>query len=295
MDASERSFTESCICGRDYSDLGALRQHKKSCGRGKKRLADALAVAKEVYHWKRACTTAVNLEQDPHHAGSSQPEAEATPQHATNVLPEPPLPLPPAGLNVPSEAHSPLRSSPSAPGDRPAMSPSQSGRGMSPSVQCQRIKTQQNKFGVFRIYDMETLPSHDPEDLSSILPPVLQNGTSPIPNDNNPFHPYPNENSLLLGNWYWNHGSQKSRETFKQLLEIVGSPNFRPEDVRDTRWFVINHQLVTGAARGLSDDPFGWNKTTVTISVPFHRRCRDPGPKDYSIPDFYHRSLLSII
>ncbi|KAF8834078.1 hypothetical protein BDN67DRAFT_868746, partial [Paxillus ammoniavirescens] len=157
------------------------------------------------------------------------------------------------------------------------------------------IETQWNKFGVFHIYDMETLPSHDPEDLSSILPPVLQNGTSPMPNDNNPFHPYPNENSLLLGNWYWNHGSQKSRETFKQLLEIVGSPNFRPEDVCDTRWFVINRQLVTDAAHELSDDPFGWNKTTVTISVPFHRCCRDPGPKDYSIPDFYHCSLLSII
>ncbi|KAF8838876.1 hypothetical protein BDN67DRAFT_982214 [Paxillus ammoniavirescens] len=199
-------------------------------------------LAKEVYHWKRACTTEVNLEQDPHHAGSSQPEAEATPQHATSeqcvvlpdtltmmehqqpqrlnhqpplrfrdVLPEPPLPLPPAGLNVPSKAHLPLRSSPSVPGDCPAR---------------QRIETQQNKFGIFRIYDMEKLPSHDPEDLSSILPPVLQNRTSPMPNDNNPFHPYPNENSLLLGNWYWNHGSQKSRETFKQLLEIVGSPNF---------------------------------------------------------------------
>jgi len=36
-------------------------------------------------------------------------------------------------------------------------------------------------------------------------------------------------------------------------------------------------------------------RTTVTISAPFPRRSANPGPKDYSVPDFYHRSLISII
>jgi len=36
-------------------------------------------------------------------------------------------------------------------------------------------------------------------------------------------------------------------------------------------------------------------RTTVAISAPFPRRSANPGPKDYSVPNFYHRSLISII
>ena len=36
-------------------------------------------------------------------------------------------------------------------------------------------------------------------------------------------------------------------------------------------------------------------RTTVTISAPFSQWSANPGPKNYSVPDFYHRSLLSII
>ena len=31
------------------------------------------------------------------------------------------------------------------------------------------------------------------------------------------------------------------------------------------------------------------------ISVPFHRRMPNPGPCDYTVPDFHHRRLVSII
>ena len=57
------------------------------------------------------------------------------------------------------------------------------------------------------------------------------------------FDPYPNENSFLSGDWYWNHGAQKSQKSFKELINIVASPKFKPEDVHDTCWSAINKTL----------------------------------------------------
>ena len=45
------------------------------------------------------------------------------------------------------------------------------------------------------------------------------------------FYPYPNEYSFCLGDWYWNHGVQKSHESFRKLLDIIGDPGFRPDDM----------------------------------------------------------------
>jgi hypothetical protein len=38
-----------CSCGRSFINLGALRYHQHSCGKTKKRLAEALVKAKEVW------------------------------------------------------------------------------------------------------------------------------------------------------------------------------------------------------------------------------------------------------
>ena len=39
----------------------------------------------------------------------------------------------------------------------------------------------------------------------------------------------------------------------------------------------------------------GWKNATVRICTPFHRHARHPGPKEYSIEGFHHRSLVDII
>ncbi|KIJ09068.1 hypothetical protein PAXINDRAFT_88006 [Paxillus involutus ATCC 200175] len=120
-------------------------------------------------------------------------------------------------------------------------------------------------------------------------------------NLDNPFRPYPNQNALLLGDWHWNQGTQKSKGGFKKLLNIIGNPCFRPEEVRDVKWDVIDQELGDNG-NGTSeheaewvDEASGWTRSVVTISVPFHSRCQSPGPKDYSISNFYHRPLVSII
>ena len=162
------------------------------------------------------------------------------------------------------------------------------------------FKSQVTSYGLFRLYDYDTVPEHDPEDISDTA------GSMDIDSNANSFYPYPNQSSLLLGDWYWNQGTMKSRKCFRSLLKIVGSSGFRPEDIRDTEWTKIDHELGTsGAPDELISTPgksmewlhndAGWKNTPVTISVPFPRHSANPGPVAYSVDNFYHRSLISVI
>ena len=120
----------------------------------------------------------------------------------------------------------------------------------------------------------------------------------------NAFHPYPNENAYLLGEWYWNQGKQKSNQSFKKLLDVVANPNFRPEDVRHTHWSKIDAALGCNNFDGVPKDnsqpewmdhDVGWKRTPISISVPFNHRATVSGPKEYIVGDLYHRSLVSVI
>ena len=110
-------------------------------------------------------------------------------------------------------------------------------------------------------------------------------------------HPYPNQNAYLLGEWYWNRGLQKSQTSFKQLVDIVGDPEFQPADVRVAKWDAINHALADH--NEWTDEDAGWVKTPISINVPFQRRCDAPSrltdnTQEYIVADFHHRSLVSI-
>jgi len=43
------------------------------------------------------------------------------------------------------------------------------------------------------------------------------------------------------------------------------------------------------------DEDAGWERTPISISVPFHHRMRNPGPQEYIVGDFYHRTLVSVL
>lgn len=88
---------------------------------------------------------------------------------------------------------------------------------------------------------------------------------------------------------------QKSKEGFKQLLEVISDEDFRPGDVVSTNWKAVDCELGGTAledeeewldADGKDED---WHKASICMSVPFHSRCLDPGPKDYHT-NFYHRA-----
>lgn len=170
------------------------------------------------------------------------------------------------------------------------------------------IKSPRNAFGLLREYCSTKFPSHDPEDfvgLEELSDGPVAATTVITTQHHQSFRPYPNESSFLLGEWYWSGGAQKSRESFSDLLDIVGSPEFRPEDVRHTSWTKINETLaknnfddcnagVDGEAEWMNEDA-GWKKSPVSISVPFHSRTKTPGPQNYHAGHLYHRSLVSVI
>ena len=145
--------------------------------------------------------------------------------------------------------------------------------------------TKMNSFGLFRLYDEDSIPStNDPEDQSGADPlPAPRSETSvsqPLPSSMNPFYPYPNENSWRIGDWYWNEGAQKSKHSFKKLMEIITSANFRTEDLYHTNWTAIDHQLgsletvhdpsqTTPDSEEWQAEDGGWMRRDITISVPF--------------------------
>jgi Plavaka transposase len=188
--------------------------------------------------------------------------------------------LPPTGvLDIPSHLQLP--------------SPSSIG----PQNQLKLLKSPTNAFGLFRQYKAASFPSHDPEvegdaiDLSDILSDHRERDSGvPI------YLPYPNENAFLLGEWFWDDHVQKSQESFKKLVNIVGRPEFKPEDVRDVSWDSINRELGDSSQleEWLDEPDAGWTQTMVTISVPFHRNTNDPGVRQYGVP-LYHRSIVAIL
>jgi len=161
-------------------------------------------------------------------------------------------------------------------------------------------------FGLSRKYYSNKWPSHDPEQFVDLqtLSEGLDAATTALSHTDNKFHPYPNENSYLLGEWYWNEGKQKSHRSFQNLLDVVANPNFRPEDVQHSRWSKIDaalgHNDFDGVPKDNSqpawmDHDAGWKQTPISISVPFNHRATVPGPKEYVVGDLYHRSLVSVI
>ncbi|KIJ60977.1 hypothetical protein HYDPIDRAFT_31682, partial [Hydnomerulius pinastri MD-312] len=259
---SGNTFARTCVCGREFSSLGAFTLHEKGCQKDKKRLSSALAKAKEVYQAKKARLQAPSLHQDragPTSLESASDAAEGLEEQPASVLqpapppppdgpsdnnelplaqrrtqrtnrrlplrfrdllPEPPLPLPPPdAFSEPPVAPDPRADNSSSPSE----SPLSDGAGSILSLFRKIFKTQLNKFSLFRVYNTNQLPSHDPDDPYSVdninVPtPEHSDDTRDSNDTRNLYHPYPNKSAMLLGDWYWNEGTQKTQEGFKQLL-----------------------------------------------------------------------------
>lgn len=204
-------------------------------------------------------------------------------KHYNDILPQPPSSLPPP---VPLSVSDP------------------------PSSATARLlryfQSPRNIFGLRRKYYTTELPVHDPEelttlaDLSCTLQPRVSNTLAESDATTDDYFPYPNKNSFLLGDWYWSDGVQKSKQSFKNLLDIIGNPDFKPSDVRNTSWKFIDTTLGDsekddGYDGEWVDADAGWTKTLIKISVPFHNRTSNPGAQDYLGGHLYHRSLVEVI
>ncbi|KAI6009984.1 hypothetical protein BKA83DRAFT_4467671 [Pisolithus microcarpus] len=305
----EATFSQNCVCGRVFSDLGTFMHHEKGCCKGRKRLASALEKVKQAYRSKKARVptndTGIGLSST----------SNAGRMHET----QPPLPLPPTSFLPNSSISSAPQADVTSSCDTPLGHAEKSASPLCSSSR-KTFKSQINKFGLFRVYNTDALPSHDPDNPYSVINTCSWNvvslspGVSDEPSANT-YLPYPNESAMRLGDWYWNQGAHKSWESFKQLIDIVGDASFSPAAVTHTSWDAIDDQLGhnqfdgirgTGCHQDQSEllgyrrlpswleEDHGRTCSSVTISVPFHSRVKDPGPKNYAVSGFYHRSLTSI-
>lgn len=207
------------------------------------------------------------------------------------MLPENLISLPPSELSImPVDTGEHLESPPTNPGN------------------LNMRESPRNGFGLFRRYLSSSSPDPDPDsDLTTDdLCDVPIDGEAPNVYDSGhqSYGPYPNRSSFLLGEWNWDGQVQKSKSSFKELVDIIADPDFCAADIRDTRWEAIDREL--GSSEIPEIDSFEevpswvkndarWSKTPISIAVPFHRYTPSPGPREYVVTDFYHRNIISIL
>ena len=201
-------------------------------------LAERLSVEPAVDDSQTIEQDAEMLADDPRSLAERRPRRmnRRLPARYRDILPQPPPP-PMAAPGLP-----PLTSE-QAPPSAPL-----SNSGLS-SVLPRTLRfftTLANSFSLSHRYYGDRLPTHDPEDKTTLQQLTLTPATEDVTErrDSASFYPYPNRSSFLLGDWYWNGGIQKSQESFKELIKIVGAPGFQPEDVSGTRWNFINTRCI---------------------------------------------------
>ncbi|KAJ3537968.1 hypothetical protein NMY22_g5372 [Coprinellus aureogranulatus] len=164
--------------------------------------------------------------------------------------------------------------------------------------------TPRNPYGLYKkFWTVESKP-HDPdfyisgEDLQdTVQETALQ---EPL-GDSGDLYPFPNLNAFLLGEWYWSDSNEKSRESFRALVDIITSEDFNPADIRAANWDRINSALASSeyddAKPDLewAGDGTSWQTTSILLEVPFNSTSLNPGSYHYEIPGFRYRPLVPVI
>jgi hypothetical protein len=215
------------------------------------------------------------------------------PKRYRDILPDPPAALPPPSQPLPPFSN-----------EEPVPLPS-------PVTVVAKVRkflnSARNNFGLFRRYHANRFPEHDPNE--NLTPDDLMETSpnSPFNHADNPYGPYPNQTSFLLGEWQWNDGVKKTISSFKNLLKIIGHPSFRSEDVAGTNWKRIDAQLSEDPqgnhSNGEGDedawenelDDGDWIETPIQIKVPLHSRTLHPGKEAFKVGMLHHRKLVSVI
>jgi hypothetical protein len=220
-------------------------------------------------------------------------EHRQLPKRYRDILPEPPAALPPPSLQVTPEDTQTDSNGP--------QSPSRQSQAPASLTDRKVLKSGRNGFGLFRQYFAARFPDHDPGEHITHND-LIESSNPSLPVDR--YNPYPNLSSFLIGEWYWNGGEKKSQASFEQLMKIVGHPEFRPEDVAGNNWRLIDAQLSGERNEGSNEDdwedeqvnrPAGWIKTPIRIKVPFHKKMKHPGQKEFDAGVLHHRKLMSVI
>jgi hypothetical protein len=230
-------------------------------------------------------------------------ENRQLPKRYRDVVPHPAAALPPTPQSPQTDAHSDPATHPPTHEVAPAASPSALTRVF------KILNSAPNIFGLFRQYHATRFPEHDPDVNTTSDDLVRASLPDPSPSAlTDPYKPYPNQSSYLLGEWYWNDGVRKSQSSFKNLINIIGHPDFQAQDVAGTNWTGINRELggvlwdnglndKEQNEEGWEDEKIdgGWHETPIKIKVPFNRLMKHPGQAEFEVGKLRHRKLTSVI
>ncbi|KAJ3530305.1 hypothetical protein NMY22_g8628 [Coprinellus aureogranulatus] len=143
-----------------------------------------------------------------------------------------------------------------------------------------------------------------PQEKSGDLDTELENPKPPARNQTtvarSPYHPFPNLSAFLLGQWFWSDQG-KSRESFRQLVDIITSEVFEPRDLLLANWNSIQDVLAssefedTGSGTMWVEDGQSWQTTSVIVDVPFNSTSTKPGSQSFTVEGFRYRPLTSVI
>jgi hypothetical protein len=158
-----------------------------------------------------------------------------------------------------------------------------------------------NQFSVLRDYLHR--PSYDPD--AFVTSEALANFTtaplsmvSEIPNhDFEPPWPFENMSKYLLMTWHNTGSSQKTEKELTRLVkEVIGAPEFKPEDLRSFDAHRENKRLDNGLATEKISAPFSdnsWREATVEIEIPVP--VPNTIPRKFAVPGLHHRSIIQVI
>ncbi|KAJ3546960.1 hypothetical protein NMY22_g1843 [Coprinellus aureogranulatus] len=156
-------------------------------------------------------------------------------------------------------------------------------------------ESERSQFGVMRKY---LLPStilliHDPDQLAT-----LQNKVEPAKRLTS-YGPFKTRTAFLLAEWYWT-STRKSFDDFQKLLSVFKGPDFSLHDAINVNWQAAfstlganKSDLAEEQSSWISDE--GWLSTTISIDIPFHKQTKEPGTHSFTVGQFRHRSIVSVI
>jgi hypothetical protein len=214
-------------------------------------------------------------------ASTSYPPAPTdpiTPPHRTrklpasfrDILPEPPVPVAPPKLRLPTVY----------------------------LMVTNPLTTALNSFGLFRKYLFH--PSYDPD--SVVYPSDLSNLGVHTPSSplglNEPHHkpPWPFVNMSIWRLMRWMNTGSRSKsegEVSRLVNEVLNAPDFRTKDLHGFTAHRENSHLDTVNKTNPLDN--GFHVASVTIEVPTGEPSNSETSRPYSVPGLHYRKLLNII
>ena len=133
-----------------------------------------------------------------------------------------------------------------------------------------------------------------PQPLLETVVPSTRPGTAPATVGRSPIWPFNNVSELLLLNWFYTGGAQKS----------LGERNALVQDVLQSKYFVAEEVTVSGLntveneLKDANSNPSHplftgetWRRASVPISIPRTKST----PLNYSVPGLVYRSITNIV